>query len=64
VSRDFRLLFAAQSVTFFGSMMTFVTLQWQVFELTESTVVVGLLSVGVRADHADGVRRGRARGLR
>ena len=45
VSRDFRLLFAAQAVTFFGSMMTFVTLQWQVFELTESTVVVGLLSV-------------------
>jgi MFS family permease len=45
VSRDFRLLFVAQAVTFFGSMMTFVTLQWQVFELTESTVVVGLLSV-------------------
>ena len=25
VSRDFRLLFLAQAVTFFGSMMTFVT---------------------------------------
>jgi hypothetical protein len=28
-SREFRLLFAGQAVSFFGSMMTFVALPWQ-----------------------------------
>jgi MFS family permease len=45
VSREFRLLFFAQAVTFFGSMMTFVTLPWQVFQLTDSNLAVGMLGV-------------------
>lgn len=44
-SREFRLLFAGQAVSFFGSMMTFVALPWQVYRLTGgSTLLVGLLS--------------------
>ena len=45
VSRDFRLLFAGQSVSFFGSMMTFVALPWQVYQLTKSSFAVGMLGV-------------------
>jgi len=45
VSRDFRLLFAGQGVTLFGSMMTFVTLPMQMFQLTHSSFAVGMLSV-------------------
>jgi MFS family permease len=44
-SREFRLLYLGQSITFFGSMMTFVALPWQVFQLTKSTFVVGMLGV-------------------
>lgn len=44
-SREFRLLFAGQAVSFFGSMMTFVVLPWQVFRLTESPLASGLLGV-------------------
>jgi MFS family permease len=44
-SREFRLLYFSQSVTFFGSMMTFVALPWQVFQLTKSSFVVGMLGV-------------------
>jgi MFS family permease len=44
VSRDYRLLFAAYAVTFFGSMMTFVVLPVQLYQLTGSTLAVGLLS--------------------
>jgi MFS family permease len=44
VSRDYRLLFAGYAVTFFGSMMTFVVLPVQLYELTGSTLAVGLLS--------------------
>ena len=45
VSRDFRLLLIGQSVSFFGSMMTFVVLPWQMYQLTHSTLAVGLLGV-------------------
>ncbi|MBC7931241.1 MAG: MFS transporter [Rubrivivax sp.] len=45
VSRDFRLLFAGQAVSFFGSMMTFVALPWQVYQLTKSSFAVGMLGV-------------------
>lgn len=45
VSRDFRLLFIGQSVSFFGSMMTFVVLPWQMYQLTKSSLAVGLLGV-------------------
>jgi MFS family permease len=44
-SREFRLLYLGQLVTFFGSMMTFVALPWQVFQLTKSTFAVGMLGV-------------------
>ena len=44
-SREFRLLFAGQAVSFFGSMMTFVALPWQVYHLTGSTLASGLLGV-------------------
>jgi MFS family permease len=44
-SREFRLLYLGQSITFFGSMMTFVALPWQVFHLTKSTFAVGMLGV-------------------
>jgi MFS family permease len=45
VSREFRLLFAGQAVSFFGSMMTFVALPVQLYSLTKSTLAVGMLSV-------------------
>lgn len=44
-SREFRLLFTGQAVSFFGTMMTFVALPWQVYKLTGSTLAVGLLGV-------------------
>jgi MFS family permease len=44
-SREFRLLFAGQAVSFFGSMMTFVALPWQTYRLTGSTLASGLLGV-------------------
>lgn len=45
VSRDYRLLFASQSISFFGAMMSFVVLPWQMFQLTHSSLVVGMLGV-------------------
>ena len=44
-SRDFRLLFFGGSVSFFGSMVTYVAVPFQVYELTGSTVAVGMLGV-------------------
>ena len=44
-SRDFRLLFAGQFVSSFGTMMTFVALPWQTYRLTGSTLASGLLGV-------------------
>ncbi|MGB8510663.1 MAG: MFS transporter [Pyrinomonadaceae bacterium] len=45
VSRDFRLLFTSQSVSFFGAMMTFVALPWQMYQLTHSSFAVGMMGV-------------------
>jgi MFS family permease len=42
-SRDFRLLFIGQAVSFFGSMMTYVVLPWQMYQLTKSSFAVGML---------------------
>ena len=39
-SRDFRLLFVGGSVSFVGSMVTYVALPFQVAELTGSYVAV------------------------
>jgi MFS family permease len=44
-SRDFRLLFAGQLVSFAGSEITYVALPYQAYRLTHSSLVVGLLSV-------------------
>jgi MFS family permease len=42
---DFRLLFIGQAASFFGSMVTYVALPYQTFQLTHSTLAVGLLSL-------------------
>ena len=44
-SRDFRLLFAAQFVSFLGSQLTVVAVAFQVFVLTGSSLQVGLVSL-------------------
>src|SRR5919202_3469411 len=41
--REYRLLIAGQVTSELGSMVTFVALQYQCFQLTGSTVAVGLL---------------------
>lgn len=43
VSRDYRLLFFGQLVSFFGSMMSFVIVPWQMYELTQSNAMVGYI---------------------
>jgi MFS family permease len=42
--REFRLLWLAQAVTLLGSMVTYVAIPYQTYELTHSSLVVGLLS--------------------
>ena len=41
--REFRLLWLAVAVTFFGSMITYVAIPFQVYEITRSSWMVGLL---------------------
>jgi MFS family permease len=43
--RDYRLLFVGQGVSFFGSMITYVALPYQAYQLSGSSLVVGLLSL-------------------
>ncbi len=43
--RDFRLLFWGQLVSFMGSMLTYVAVPYQVYQLTHSPLVVGLLGL-------------------
>lgn len=43
--RDFRLLFTGQAVSFFGSMVTYVAIPYQVYQLTGSSLLVGLLGL-------------------
>lgn len=45
VSRDYRLLFFGQLISFFGTMMTFVVVPVQMYQLTKSNLYVGLLGV-------------------
>lgn len=45
ISRDYRLLFFGQLVSFFGSMMSFVVVPVQMFQLTNSSLMVGLIGV-------------------
>ncbi len=44
-NRDFRYLYFGQFVSMFGTMLSFVALPYQVYELTNSTFAVGLLGV-------------------
>ena len=44
-SREFRLLYAGQTLSLAGSMITFVAMPYQAYRLTGSSLVVGLLSV-------------------
>ena len=43
--RDYRLLFAAQFVTFLGTMVTYVAMPYQMYTLTRSSLAVGLLGI-------------------
>jgi MFS family permease len=43
--RDFRLLFVGMGVSTFGSMITYVALPYQVYQLTGSSLAVGLMSL-------------------
>ena len=43
ISRDYRLLFFGQLVSFFGSMMTFVIVPKQMYDLTQSNEMVGYI---------------------
>ena len=44
-SRDYRLLFFGQLISFFGSMMSFIVVPWQMYQLTESSAMVGYISI-------------------
>jgi MFS family permease len=43
--RDFRFLYAAQFISFFGTMTTFVAVPYQMYRLTGSSLSVGLLGL-------------------
>ncbi len=43
--RDYRLLYIAQSVSFLGTMLTYVALPYQMYQLTQSSLQVGLLGL-------------------
>src|SRR5438270_1353727 len=45
VSRDYRLLFFGQLISFFGSMMSFIVVPWQMYQLTQSSAMVGYISI-------------------
>lgn len=44
-SRDYRYLFFSQFISFLGSMITYVAIPYQVYELTKSSWLVGLLGI-------------------
>jgi MFS family permease len=43
--RDYRLLYAAQFVSFIGTMLSYVALPYQMYQLTGSSLAVGLLGL-------------------
>ncbi len=45
ISRDYRYLFFGQLVSYFGSMMTFVVVPIQMYALTKSNLMVGLIGI-------------------
>jgi len=65
-SRDFRLLFVAGTVFYFGAMVSYVAIPFQVYRLTGSNLLVGVIGIvelvpllvfglygGALADHVD-----------
>lgn len=56
--RDFRLLYVAQFVSFFGTMITYVALPYQVYRVTGSTMAVGLLGLAELIPRASTVCNG------
>ena len=42
-NKQYRFLFIGQTISFLGSMMTYVAIPYQVYELTKSSFMVGLL---------------------
>lgn len=44
-NRDFRLLYFGQFISFIGTMITSVALPYQIYHLTQSTLMVGFLSL-------------------
>src|SRR5690349_20698431 len=44
-SRDLRLLFVGGGVSFFGQMLTYVAVPYQVYRITRSSFMVGLVSL-------------------
>ena len=45
ISRDFRRLFVGQAISEFGTQITFVAVPFQVYDITKSTAMVGLLAL-------------------
>ncbi len=43
--RDFRLLYIGQFLSFIGSMVTYVAIPYQVYELTKDNKIVGMVSI-------------------
>lgn len=44
-NRDYRYLYCGQFVSFFGTMLSFVAMPYQMYQLTHSSLAVGLLGV-------------------
>jgi MFS family permease len=44
-NRNFKLLYIGQFISFIGSMISYVALPYQIYHLTKSTLMVGLLSL-------------------
>lgn len=44
-NRDYRLLYLGQFISFIGTMITSVALPYQIYHVTHSTLMVGLLSL-------------------
>ena len=44
-NKQYRLLFLGQTVSFFGSMMSYVAIPYQIYQLTHSSFYVGLLGI-------------------
>src|SRR3990167_10834295 len=44
-NRNYALLYGGQFISFIGTMLSGVTLPWQIYQLTHSSFMVGLLSL-------------------